>query len=259
MNDTIHFDIPELSSMKRYPETLYYRGSLDLLHRPKVSIVGTRRPNPYTRAITQELSKKLSLSGMVVVSGAAIGVDAIAHQGAGAENTIAVLPSGIDIRYPAVNAELIQAIEREGLTISPFESDFEARDWSFVVRNEIVVTLGDVLIVAEADFGSGSMRSVEYALAMKKPIYVLPHRLRESAATRQLLSEGKAEAIDDIDIFVALVSKKGRNAMDDTPFFAFCRNAPTYEEVLVKFPKDIFEAELNGIVEVRNGRVYIIE
>ncbi len=59
MNDTIHFDIPELSSMKRYPETLYYRGSLDLLHRPKVSIVGTRRPNPYTRAITQELSKNV--------------------------------------------------------------------------------------------------------------------------------------------------------------------------------------------------------
>lgn len=257
MNDTIHFDIPELSSMKRYPEKLYYRGSLDLLHRPKISIVGTRRPNPYTRSMTLELSKKLSLSGMVIVSGAAIGVDAIAHQGAGVENTIAVLPSGIDVRYPATNAELIEAIETRGLTISPFERDFEARDWSFVVRNEIVVALGDVLVVTEADIDSGSMRSVEYALAMKKPIYVLPHRLRESAATRQLLSEGKALAIDDIDIFVSLVSQKGRNAMDDSPFFAFCRNAPTYEEVLAQFPKEIFEAELNGIVEVRNGRVYI--
>ncbi|OHD84284.1 MAG: DNA processing protein DprA, partial [Sulfuricurvum sp. RIFCSPLOWO2_02_43_6] len=179
------------------------------------------------------------------------------HQGAGAENTIAVLPSGIDVRYPAANAELIEAIEKRGLTISPFERGFDAREWSFVVRNEIVVALGDVLIVTEADIDSGSMRSVEYALAMKKPIYVLPHRLRESAATRQLLRDGKAEAIDDIDIFVALVSQKGRNAMDDSPFFAFCRNAPTYEEVLAKFPKDIFEAELNGIVEVRNGRVYL--
>lgn len=257
MNDTIHFDIPELFSMKHYPDKLYYRGSLDLLHRPKISIVGTRRPNPYTRSITLELAKKLSLSGMVIVSGAAIGVDAIAHQGAGVENTIAVLPSGIDVRYPVANAELIEAIEKRGLAISPFESDFEARDWSFVVRNEIVVALGDVLVVTEADIDSGSMRSVEYALAMKKPIYVLPHRLRESAATRQLLSEGKAEAIDDIDIFVALVSQKGRNAKEDSPFFAFCRNAPTYEEVLAKFPKEIFEAELNGIVEVRNGRVYI--
>jgi len=257
MSNTIHFDIPELFSMKRYPEKLSYRGSLDLLHRPKISIVGTRRPNPYTRSITLELSKKLSLSGMVVVSGAALGVDAIAHQGAGAENTIAVLPSGIDVHYPAANAELIEAIEKRGLTISPFERGFDAREWSFVVRNEIVVALGDVLIVTEADIDSGSMRSVEYALAMKKPIYVLPHRLRESAATRQLLRDGKAEAIDDIDIFVALVSQKGRNAMDDSPFFAFCRNAPTYEEVLAKFPKDIFEAELNGIVEVRNGRVYL--
>ena len=257
MHDTIHFDIPELSSMKRYPETLYYRGSLDLLHRPKISIVGTRRPNPYTRAITMELSKKLSLSGMVVVSGAALGTDTIAHQGAGVDNTIAVLPSGIDVRYPVINTNLIEAIEKKGLVISPFESNFEARDWSFVVRNEIVVALGDVLIVTEADIESGSMRSVEYALAMKKLIYVLPHRLRESAATRQLLREGKAEAIDDIDIFVALVSQKGRNAIDDSPFFAFCRNAPTYEEVLAKFPKEIFEAELNGLIEVRNGRVYL--
>lgn len=58
MNDTIHFDIPELSSMKRYPEKLYYRGSLDLLHRPKISIVGTRRPNPYTRSMTFVISNK---------------------------------------------------------------------------------------------------------------------------------------------------------------------------------------------------------
>lgn len=259
MYDTLHFDIPELSSMKHYPEKLYYRGSLDLLHRPKISIVGTRRPNPYTRAITMELAKKLSLSGMVVVSGAALGVDAIAHHGAGVENTIAVLPSGIDVRYPVANSDLIAQIECNGLTISSFEPGFLARDWSFVVRNEVVVALGDALIVAEADIGSGSMRSVEYALEMNKPIYVLPHRLRESAATRQLLREGKATSIDDIDIFVALVSQKGRNALDDTPFFAFCRNAPTYEEVLVKFPKNIFEAELNGIVEVRNGRIYIIE
>ena len=63
--------IKELESMKQYPELLYYKGSLELLSRPKISIVGTRRPNPYTRAITLELSKKLSIAGMVIVSGAA--------------------------------------------------------------------------------------------------------------------------------------------------------------------------------------------
>jgi DNA processing protein len=258
MYTILPFNIPELSSMKRYPEQLYYRGNLELLNHPKISIVGTRRPNPYTRAITFELAKKLSFSGMTVVSGAAAGVDAIAHQGSGSDHTIAILPSGINIRYPFANAELIESIEKNGLTISPFEPDFTTREWSFVVRNEIVVALGDALIVTEADIGSGSMRSVEYALEMGKPIYVLPHRIRESTATRALLREGKATAIDDIDLFVAQVSQKGRNAIEDTLFVSFCRTNPTYEEVVAKFPSDIFEAELSGVIEVRNGRVVVV-
>lgn len=255
---TIPNNIPELEAMKKYPALLYYKGSLELLMRPKVSIVGTRRPNPYTRAMTLELSKKLSSAGMVIVSGAALGVDAIAHEGAGASNTIAVLPSGIEIRYPAVNGSLIQSIEKNGLTLSPFEPHFTAREWSFVVRNEIVVALGETLIVTEADIGSGSMRSVEYALEMGKQIYVLPHRLRESSATRLLLSQGKAIAIEDIDHFVSKISQSCMNAVSDTPFLAFCRTMPTYEEVLMRFPIDVFEAELGGVIEVRNGRVNVV-
>jgi len=204
------------------------------------------------------MTKKLALSGMVIVSGAAAGVDAIAHQGAGAENTIAILPCGIDLRYPSANAELIKSIESRGLSISQFECGFEARDWSFVVRNEVVVALGDVLIVTEADLGSGSMRSVEYALAMEKPIYVLPHRINESAATRQLLAEGKATAIDDMDRFVALISQKGRNSIEDTPFIAYCRTNPIYDEAVVKFPSEIFEGELSGVIDVKNGRVSVL-
>ena len=213
---------------------------------------------PFDYHLLLDMTKKLSFSGVTVVSGAAAGVDAIAHQGSGADNTIAILPSGINVRYPSANAELIESIEKNGLTISPFEPDFTTREWSFVVRNEIVVALGDALIVTEADIGSGSMRSVEYALEMGKSIYVLPHRIRESTATRSLLREGKATAIDDIDLFVAQVSQKGRNAIKDTLFVSFCRTNPTYEEVVAKFPSDIFEAELSGVIEVRNGRVVVI-
>lgn len=258
MNGLIDFPIVELDGMKNYPEYLYYKGNLELLQRPKISIVGSRRPNPYTRAITYELSKKLSLSGMTIVSGAAIGVDTIAHEGAGAENTIAVLPSGINVRYPSSNKGLITAIETKGLTLSQFEPDFTTREWSFIARNETVVALGEVLIVAEADIGSGSMHSAEFALAMGKSIYVLPHRLRESSATRQMVREGKAIAIDDIDLFVALISQKARNTLQDSPFIAYCRNHPTYDEALKQFPSEIFESELNGTIEVRNGRVCVV-
>ena len=258
MSQSVPWRIKELESMKKYPELLYYKGSLDLLSRPKISIVGTRRPNPYTRAITHEPSRKLSYAGMVIVSGAAAGVDTLAHEGAGVENTIAVLPTGIDLRYPKANEKLIESIEKNGLTLSQFEPDFMAREWSFVVRNEIVVALGDALIVTEADRGSGSMRSVEYALEMGKQIYVLPHRIRESEGTHRLLAEGRAIAIEEIDSFVANITKSALNTMSDTPFLLFCRTMPTYEEVLARFPSEIFEAELSGKVDVRNGRVCVI-
>ncbi len=258
MDTQIDFFIPELDTMKTYPPLLYYKGDVELLRRAKIAIVGSRRPNPYTRATIYELSKKLSLSGMAIVSGAAIGVDAIAHEGAGSHNTIAVLPSGIDVRYPASNSHLIQSIEKNGLTLSQFEPGFKTREWSFIARNETVVALGEALIVAEADIGSGSMHSAEFALSMGKPIYVLPHRLRESAATRQLVREGKAMPIDDLDHFVAMITKKAHQAQNDSPFIAFCRNHPTYEEALNRFPGEIFEAELSGAIEVRNGRVSVV-
>jgi DNA processing protein len=198
------------------------------------------------------------MAGVVIVSGAAAGVDTLAHNGAGCENTIAILPCGIDLHYPIANSELIKSIENNGLTLSQFEPSFEARAWSFVVRNEIVVALGECLIVTEADLASGSMRSVDYALEMGKQIYVLPHRIRESEGAHHLLAQGKAIAIEDIDAFVADISKTARNAIEDTAFIAFCRTSPSYEEVMAKFPSEIFEAELMGSIDVRNGRIIVV-
>ena len=177
MSNVITEHISELDMMKKYPPELFYKGNLSLLHRPKVSIVGTRRPSAYTRQFTYTLAKALAKRGVCVVSGAAMGVDTIAHEGAGVDNTIAVVANGLDIRYPVINRPLIEGIENRGLILSQFNDGFRATGWSFVVRNELVVALGDLLIVTEADLKSGSMRSVEYALKMGKEIWVLSHRL----------------------------------------------------------------------------------
>lgn len=81
MFQTIDFHIPELESMKVYPSALYFLGNVSLLKRPKIAIVGTRRPSAYTKAYTQMLARKLSQNGLCIVSGGAQGVDAIAHVG----------------------------------------------------------------------------------------------------------------------------------------------------------------------------------
>lgn len=67
------------------------------------------------------MTSLLAKNDVCVVSGGAMGIDAVAHNGAGSKNTIAVLPCGIDIRYPAVNKNLLNAIEEDGLLISQFE------------------------------------------------------------------------------------------------------------------------------------------
>lgn len=256
--EPIDFPISELDAMQKYPETLYCRGNRELLNRRKVSIIGSRKPNPYTQQLTHRLASELSRVGVCIVSGAAMGVDAIAHRGAGSDNTIAVLPCGIDLHYPAINKPLLESIEKNGLTITPFKPGFQATNWSFVVRNELVVALGEVLIVMQADIGSGSMRSVEYAQRMGKKIYVLPHRIGESEGSNRLAAEGKAEMIYDLERFVGRFGAVHSPIDKKDPFLLFCAGQPTYEEAVAAFPQRLFEAELSGVIEVRNGRVTVV-
>jgi len=255
MSVPIEDEIVELYSMKKYPSKLFYKGNRDLLQRPKVSIVGTRRPSPYTREYTYTLAKALAKRGVCVVSGAAMGVDGIAHMGAGEENTIAVVANGLDIRYPAVNKELIKDIEEKGLVLSQFNDGFRATGWSFVVRNELVVALSEILIVSEADLNSGSMRSVEYALDMGKEIYVLPHRLGESLGTQQLLTDGRAKVISDIEAFASRFGRVAQETVEKDDFFYFCQNSPTFDDTVAKYGERVYEAELEGLVTIQQGIV----
>ena len=255
MSQNISEHISALESMKKYPKTLHYKGNIDLLKRPKVSIVGSRRLSNYTREYTYQLARALSSRGVCIVSGAAMGVDTIAHDGAGVENTIAVVANSLDIRYPAINKSLIESIENSGLMLSQFNDGFRATGWSFVVRNELVVALGDILIVTEADLDSGSMRSVEYAQRMGKEIYVLPQRLHESLGTNALLKEGKATAITDIEAFATRFGESVSVEVEKDDFFYFCQTVPAFDDVVKKFGDRVYEAELEGIITIHNGIV----
>ena len=254
----IDFHIDALDAMKNYPSVLYAIGNKELLHRQKISIVGSRKANQYAKELSYQLSNRLAHSGVVIVSGGAIGIDAIVHKAAGAESTIMVAATGLDKRYPAINKKLISEIEKKGLVLSQFQAGTPSNKYNFVLRNEVVVALGDVLIVSYADKNSGTMRSVEYAKKMGKKIYVLPHRIGESIATNELLQNGEAEAIYDIDAFVASFAKeKGKVSECEDVFLEFCKKNPSYDEALKKFPTKVFEAELSGSIKIVNAKVYL--
>jgi DNA processing protein len=254
---TLTEKIPELYAMKSYPKELFYEGNLALLKKTKISIVGSRKPSKYSRTLTHQLSFLLSKNGICVVSGAAMGIDAVAHLGAGSANTIAVLPCGIDVKYPVVNKNLLYDIQNNGLLLSQFPPSFKAAVWSFVVRNELVVAIGDVLVVAEAELSSGSMRSIEYALTMGKEIYAFPHRLGESNATNALAKEGKVKIIYDLEEFVARFATTSIPHAKKDDFLEFCKTAPTYEEAVQKYPERVFVAELSGEIEIIKGSVFL--
>ncbi len=256
MISKIDFNIDELASMKKYPDELFYMGNLELLKKRKIALIGTRHPNSYTKEFTYKLASKLSNVGICIISGAAMGVDAIAHQGAGTNNTIAVVANGLDIRYPSINKNLIIDIERNGLILSAYKEKEKAKNYTFVLRNEIVVALSELLIVTEADINSGSLTSVNYALKMGKDVYTLPHRINESLGTQELIKKGLIKVIYDIDEFIYNISGV-RNKLFEDEILKFCSLNPIYEEAYNKYPNKIFEYELEGKIRVENGKVYV--
>lgn len=258
MSYLINSNIHQLNSMKSYPKQLFYKGNLSLLEKQKVSIVGTRRPISYTKSLITELSRKLSSQNICIVSGAAMGSDAIAHLGAGFNNTIAVVANGLDIKYPSVNKSLIENMEKDGLVMSAYEDGEKARKYTFVHRNEIVVALGEVLIVSQADLNSGTISSIEYALKMNKKVYTLPHRINDSLGTNEYVKKGLMEVIYDIDDFIkSLIPNYVENTNNDE-FLSYCMKNPNYDKAVLKYQGKVFEYELEGKITVENGEIIVL-
>jgi DNA processing protein len=200
--------------------------------------------------MTRRLAHGLAERGVVVVSGAAMGVDALAHTGA-FPRTIAVMANSLDISYPAVNKKLIGRIYEEGLALSEYAENTRATKYSFVIRNRIVVALGEALIITEADLNSGTMRSAEIAIELKKPIYVLAQRVGDSLATHKLVVDGHAKIISDIDLFLSAYGEVVQ--ADET--LQFFQTSPSLKESLEKFGDQIYEWELEGKIVIKNLKV----
>ena len=250
MSQTIDFHIKELDSMKKYPKQLFFKGKTSLIKKRKVSIVGTRRPSKYSAEITYKIANGLAKRDIVIVSGAAIGIDAIAHKASGSNNTIAVVANGLNIKYPAINRKLIEDIEINGLMLSTYEANEKARAYTFVHRNEIVVSLGEILIVTQADEKSGTLTSIEYALKMGKKVYTIPQRLDESIGTQKLIAKGLIEPIYDLEKFL---NSFGNIKEVQDELSIYLNTFPSYNEALVKYGNTIYELELEGKIRVENG------
>lgn len=167
-----------LKSVFSAPPVLFAMGNLAGLDDvPLITIIGTRDASEYGKRVTGNISFELARAGAVVVSGCALGIDAMAHIGAlkAGGRTIAVLGCGLDVNYPTAHRELKeQILKKNGALLSELPPGTEPTPTIFPVRNRIMAGMSLGTLVTEAPEHSGSLITAQHALEQGKDIFCVP-------------------------------------------------------------------------------------
>ncbi len=167
---------PELRKLRFPPWVLFYRGSLELLSKPCITIVGSRDVQEYGEFMTRHVTE-LVADRFTIVSGLARGVDGIAHETALRchAHTIGVTGCGLDRTYPQCNAHLYKEMEQSHLLLSEYPVGTEIQRRNFPWRNRILAALGAAVIVTQASLRSGTTSTAMEAAALGKEIWCIPY------------------------------------------------------------------------------------
>ena len=195
----------KLRSLEDPPVLLYCMGELpDFDRHVSVGIVGTRKMSAYGAHSAYKISYELASANFCVVSGMALGIDAIAACAAldakGA--TVAVLGCGIDIVYPRAHAKLKRFIENHGAVITEYPLGEPPQGKNFPKRNRIISGLSNGVFVVEGDERSGAMISARHASSQGRDIFALPGNIDESnsAGPNELIKNGANVVVSSDDI-----------------------------------------------------------
>jgi DNA processing protein len=203
---------PQLGSLDDSPPALYVCGSVQVLSRPQIAIVGSRHPTAAGRRFAAQMATELSRAGLVITSGLATGIDTAAHEGALAASaaTVAVLGTGLDRCYPRENQALAARVRCQGSLVSEFPPGTAPRAQHFPRRNRIIAGLAWGTVVVEAAADSGSLITARRAINQGREVFAVPgsplnplssgclELLREGAT----LARGAADVLEQINILM---------------------------------------------------------
>ena len=211
-----------LRALEGRPPLLYIQGRLLTEDARAVAVVGTRRPTAYGREAAAQLSGELAAGGVVIVSGLALGVDAIAHRAAlsNGGRTLAVVANGLDIAYPPANADLYRRIAEEGAVVSEYPLGVRPDPRHFPRRNRLISGLSLGTLVVEAGDNSGARWTVYHALEQGREVFCVPGSIFSPASrlTNRLIQEGAKLAVGAADIMAELnLSAAARQAAMELP------------------------------------------
>lgn len=195
---------PLLREIDDPPPLLFVRGEFTDRDELSIALVGTRKRSPYGEMVAGQLSRDLVRRGFTVVSGLAIGIDSDAH-GATLDaggRTIAVTACGIDVDYPAANAELRERITGSGAVITEFAPGTPPARHSFPQRNRILCGLALGTVVIEAPMKSGALITARLAAESGREVFAVPGNITSpvSRGCHALLRDGATlvESAEDI-------------------------------------------------------------
>jgi len=186
------------------PTLLFALGDLRLLQRPAVAIVGSRDHSAYGAEACRMVAGTAASAGLVVVSGMARGLDAVAHLAAldAGGGTIGLLGNGLGVVYPAANRALYERVLADGLLLTEFPPGDRPHIGNFPRRNRLISGLARVTVVVEAAEGSGTLITVASALDQGREVMVVPGPItsRTSVGTNRLLRDGAAPYLEPADL-----------------------------------------------------------
>jgi DNA processing protein len=225
------------------PVVLYVKGSLLPKDKNGIAMVGSRLTTHYGVETARKLAYQLAYIGVTVVSGGARGIDTAAHQGAlnAKGRTIAVLGTGINLIFPAENAELFERIAVQGAVITQFPFNRKADKQTFPIRNRIVagMTLGTVVV--EANLTSGALITAGMAIENGRQVFAVPGRIDSprSKGCHDLIKKGAklCEGAEDIlsefeYLFPASKQRSILNEADAMPAFTLSENEQAVYDTL---------------------------
>lgn len=195
-----------LATLDDAPPLLTLKGEAGLGSRAAVAVVGARNASALGIRFARQLAADLAGHGLIVASGLARGIDRAAHEGALAAGatggTIAVLGAGIDVAYPAENADLQARIGEEGLLIAEMPTGTQPKPAHFPRRNRIIAGLAYGTLVVEAALQSGSLITARLALEQGREVFAVPGSPLDPRCrgTNDLIRQGATlvEGADDV-------------------------------------------------------------
>lgn len=192
------------------PTLLFYKGNADLNTSKIIAIIGTRTHTEYAKHITDKLVKGLASQNILIVSGMAFGVDAIAHKAALRNDlpTAGVLAHGLDQIYPPEHSNLAKdMIKHGGGLLTEHRSKTKPDKHHFPVRNRIVAGMSDAVIVIETGVKGGSMITAELANGYNKDVFAIPGKVTDnkSAGCNYLIKNNKALLLTDAEELIEVM------------------------------------------------------